>query len=206
MRYHQSSAPISKGFTLLEVMLVLMLMGLVVGTVVMNIGTRDHSEVLERQARRFQVVVNMASDQAILTQSQYGIYVEDNQYSFAMLDDDQRWQPMEDDDLFTAIEIEEPYAIEIQLDGLPWEVEEQLFDAKLFDEELSVSDDGVDIGDEEEKEPPPPQVFISSSGDITPFSLIFKYEPEFGDERAVYFRVNAEDLPPLTVSEPLELP
>lgn len=195
---------IQKGFTLLEVMLVLMLMGLVVGTVVMSIDTQDHAKMLERQAKRLQVIVNMASDQAILSQSQFGLYIEENQYWFAVLDEEDNWQPLEQDDLFSVNEIPAPYTLDIQLDGLPWEMDDQLFDTKLFDEELSVSEDGVSIGEEEEEKLPPPQVYISSSGDITPFSAIFKYEPEFENDAPVYFRVNAEHSPPLRISEQLD--
>ncbi len=203
---HPSPATLhqQRGFTLLEVMLVLLLMGMVVGTVVMNIDLQDRQKQLEKQAQRFQAIVTMASDQAILTQTQYGLYVEENKYWFAKLDDEERWQPLEDDPLFGAVELDEAFTLEVQLDGLPWESDGNLFDTEVFDESLSVNDDSVQIGEEEDKPPPPPQVHISSSGDLTPFSLIFKYEPEFGSEQPVFFRVDAEESPPLKLSEPLD--
>ena len=62
-----------RGFTLLEVMLVLLLMGLAAGYVIFNAFSTDPSEQLEREARRLQVVIDMASDYAVLNQQQLGI-------------------------------------------------------------------------------------------------------------------------------------
>lgn len=39
----------------------------------------------------------------------------------------------------------------LNLDDLLWDVEDRFFDRELFDENLSVFDEGVEIGNEEEK-------------------------------------------------------
>lgn len=196
------------GFTLLEVMLVITLMGLFVSFVVVNMGGTSQAQQLEKQARRFQVIVDMASHMAILNQRQLGLRIEDEKqsYHFMYLDDDQRWQILANDKVFEETELKEPFTMELVLDGLPWESEENLFDQELFDEELSISDEGVEIGNEEEKKLPPPQILIFSSGEITPFSLIFKYEPDFGDDPVTYYKVNGIDETPLVLEGPLDTP
>ncbi len=88
------------GFTLLEVMLVLLLMGLVVGTVSFTSLSSSKEAELEEQARRFQVVVNMVSDFAVLNQLQIGLRIEtaeteENGYYFVTLDEEQQWQRFE---------------------------------------------------------------------------------------------------------------
>ena len=93
----------------------------------------------------------------------------------------------------------------MNLDDLPWDVEDRLFDRELFDENLSVSDAGVEIGNEEEKKLPPPQILIMSSGEITPFVLSFNYEGDDGEE-PVYYSLQNPELPPLTLEGPLESP
>lgn len=196
------------GFTLLEVMLVLLLMGLVVGTVSFTSLSSSKEAELEEQARRFQVVVDMVSDYAVLNQLQIGLRIEtaeteDNGYYFVTLDEEQQWQRFEPERLFTPVQLEEAFFLELQLEDLPWQQEDSLFDNRLFDENLSVSEESVDIGDEE-KQLPPPQILILSSGEITPFSLTFGFEPVFSSEAPVYFQVMAEDMPPLTISEPLD--
>ncbi|UAA40654.1 type II secretion system minor pseudopilin GspH [Paraneptunicella aestuarii] len=194
------------GFTLLEVMLVITLMALFVSFVVVNMGGQDKAEELKKQAQRFQVIFDMASDMAILNQRQLGLRINEEKQSFAFmyLDQEQRWQLLTEDNLFKESELPDPFTFELQLDGLPWDTQDSLFDDEIFDEELSIRDEGVEIGDEEEKQLPPPQILIYSSGEVTPFSLIFKYEPDFGDDPVTYYRINGIDETPLILEGPLE--
>lgn len=196
----------TNGFSLIEVMVVLFMIGLSVAVVVLNYSDNDLDKELQKKARRFQIVFDMASDYAVLNQVQLGLRIEPekNQYFFMFLNDEDKWRPIQGEDLFAVQEFEQEYSLELELDDLPWVQEDSLFDAGIFDEELSVSDESTEIGKEEEQEPEPPQVFIFSSGDFTPFSLIFKFEPQFGDAFPVYFRVNGEEYTPLIVEGPLD--
>lgn len=193
------------GFTLLEVMLVLLLMGLAAGYVVFNAFGTTEPERLEKEVRRVQVLVEMASDYAILNQQQLGLRVnsEDQSYLFMYLDEQDNWLPIEDNDIFARYGLPEPFTLTLELDDLPWQQEDQLFDREIFDDTLSVSDADVNIGDEPEPLPPP-QVLILSSGDVTPFSLIFHYDPAFGNTAPAYFTLNNEDIPPLQLTGPME--
>ncbi|GAA0343625.1 GspH family T2SS minor pseudopilin variant ExeH [Bowmanella denitrificans] len=203
-KYPLHSIP-SRGFTLLEVMLVLLLMGLIVSTVTFTALGKSPEDILKEQAQRFAVVMNMASDYAVLNQLELGLRIEEDHYYFVQLDDKQQWQKIEQDKLFNQRDLDEDMSLALELEDLPWQDEESLFDQALFDEQLSVSEEGVEIGEDEEKLPPP-QVLLLSSGEITPFSLTFKFEPSFGNQRPVGFRVDAQDMPPLSVSEALDNP
>ncbi|ABG38767.1 general secretion pathway protein H [Paraglaciecola sp. T6c] len=197
---------IQRGFTLLEVMLVLVIMGLLAGTVVFNISGQSGQDRLKQQVQRFQVVFSMASDYAVLNQQQLGLYVDEDksQYSFVMLDEEQNWQLISGDKTFEAHTLPDEFTFELALNDLPWDTDDSLFNESSIDAELSFSDDEISIGDEEEKKLPPPQVFLLSSGDITPFSLAFSFEPDFSSEAASYFRVNVQDSLPVAVEGPLE--
>jgi general secretion pathway protein H len=186
-------------------MLVMFIMGLAVATVLFNVVGQDQADLLKKQVQRFEVVFNMASDFAILNQQQLGLYVdqEKNSYSYLILDEEQKWQNFAVDKVFASHTVPETFGFELELNDLPWETDGSLFDEEVFDEQLSVSEDGVEIG-EEEKLLPPPQVLILSSGDITPFSLNFIYEPEFNDDEPSYFRLNGEDSTPLMREGPLD--
>ena len=194
------------GFTLLEVMLVLLLIGLATGFVMFNAFGASKSDLLKSQAQRLQVIVDMASDFAVLNQQQLGVRFEQqkNEYYFVYLDDEDEWQRIEED-IYSTYTLPEPFTYELNLDDLPWDVEDRLFDRELFDENLSVSDAGVEIGNEEEKKLPPPQILIMSSGEITPFVLSFNYEGDDGEE-PVYYSLQNQELPPLTLEGPLESP
>ena len=187
------------GFTLIEIMLVIALIGLMISVVSYTaIGTNNRDKV-DEQAKRFQVVFDMASDFAVLNQVQLGIRVdeEENTYTYVVLDDEDNWIEMADQKLFATHELPEFMTLQLKLDDLPWEQEEQLFDRGVFDEELSVSNAGVDIGNEEDIPPPPPQLFLLSSGDITPFELAITYEDDFGSEEPITFTLRAKDVTPI---------
>lgn len=204
------SNPFAKytGFTLLEVMLVLLIMGLATGAVVLSYSGENGQDLLKKQTQRLQVVFNMASDYAVLNQRQLGLRVEDenNSYYFMYLDEEQDWQKLELDTTFAEHQLPDLFSLELSLTDLPWETEESLFSSGVFDEELSVSSDGVEIGNEEEIKLEPPQIFIFSSGEITPFSITLAYEPEFGNDLPVYYRIDGQDSTPLTSEGPLDAP
>ena len=196
------------GFTLLEVMLVLLIMGLATGAVVLSYSGENGQDLLKKQTQRLQVVFDMASDFAVLNQRQLGLRVDDNNnsYYFMYQDEDQEWQKLELDTTFAEHQLPDLFSLELFLTDLPWDTEDSLFSGGVFDEKLSVSNDEVEIGSREEKTLEPPQVFIFSSGEITPFSITLAYEPEFSNERPTYFRINGQDSTPLTTEGPLNVP
>lgn len=207
MRLFRSPYKKSAGFTLLEVMLVLLIMGLATGAVVLSYTGESGQDLLKKQSQRLEVVFNMASDYAVLNQRQLGLRVEkdDNLYYFMYLDEEEEWQKLDLDPTFGEHQLPELFSLEISLTDLPWETEDSLFSGGgIFDEELSVSNEGVEIGNEEEEKLDPPQIFIFSSGEITPFSITLAYEPEFTDELPSYFRINGQDSVPLIAEGPLD--
>ena len=195
------------GFTLIEIMLVLALMGLMISVVSYTaLGTNNYDKV-NQQAKRFQVVFDMASDYAILNQVQLGIRIdeEENTYTYVALDDDDDWVELAGQKLFESYQLPEDMTLQLFLDDLPWQQEEQLFDRSLFDEELSVSDDGVEIGNEEDIVPPPPQLFLLSSGDLTPFELTITFEDTFSNEDPITFTLRAKNVTPIERIVPEEM-
>ncbi|QJR80816.1 type II secretion system minor pseudopilin GspH [Alteromonas pelagimontana] len=195
----------NSGFTLLEVMLVLLLMGMAASYVVFNAFGASESDRLKEQATRLQVLVDMASDYAVLNQMELGLHIEpeENRYFFSYLDDEDKWQRISEEKIYQDYTLPDPFTMTLNLDDLPWNTEDQLFDRRIFDESFGLDDVDVKIG-EEEKRLPPPQVLIMSSGEITPFTLTFNYEPGFGNDVPAYFILSNEDMPPLQLEGPLE--
>ncbi|GAA6183934.1 type II secretion system protein GspH [Alteromonas sp. M12] len=188
-------------------MAVLAIMGIVISVISFNNFSPTPSEELEKQAKRFQIVVDMASDFAVLNQQELGIRIEPEtaEYIFMQLDEEQNWQLLEGQQAFGRYQLPEPYSLALELDELPWIEEDNLFSDGIFDESLSFDEDRVDIGsEEEEKKLPPPQIMLLSSGDVTPFSLTMMYEPDFSNDDPVYFKLNAIDSVPLERLGPLD--
>jgi general secretion pathway protein H len=187
------------GFTLIEIMLVLALMGLMISVVSYTaLGTNNYDKV-DQQAKRFQVVFDMASDYAILNQVQLGIRIDEkeNTYTYVALDDEDDWVEFSGQKMFESHQLPEGMTLQLFLDNLPWQQEDRLFQGSLFDEELSVSDEGVEIGNEEDIPPPPPQLFLLSSGDLTPFELTFTFEDAFSNDDPITFILRAKEVTPI---------
>ena len=187
----------------MEVILVMALIGLIVSTVSYTAFSSNVQKDIEKQVQRLQVVFNMASDYAVINQLEMGLRIDEQKqsYEFVKLDEDEKWVPIEDVKHFALQNMPEGVALELSLEGLPWQEDDSLFDAGVFDEELSVSSESVDIGKEEDKLPPPPQVFILSSGEITPFELSIKYRSV--DQDDFYYVLQGVDTVPLLFDGPL---
>jgi general secretion pathway protein H len=196
------------GFSLIEVMVVLFIMGMATGAVMLSYSGENGQDLLKKQAQRLQVVFNMASDYAVLNQRQLGLRVEeiDSIYYFMYLDEEEEWQKLELDETFAEHQLPDLFSLNLSLTDLPWETEDSLFNSNAFDEGLSVSNDEVEIGDEEVEILDPPQIFIFSSGEITPFSITLAYEPVFSDDLPSYFRIDGQDSTPITMEGPLDEP
>ncbi len=194
------------GFTLIEVMVVIFIMGIAASAVVLNFSSESPEQALKKQTQRTAVIFNMASDFAVLNQRQLGLRVdqESNSYYFMALNEEQEWVKLDQDKIFEEHTLPESFSLSLSLTDLPWEDDNNLFSSDGLDEELSLDNDRVEIGQEEEKKLDPPQIFIFSSGEITPFSLALSYEPEFSRDVPVHFRLNGQDSIPLIIEGPLD--
>ncbi len=196
-----------KGFTLVEILVVVFIIGIVVSTISFQVFQTDHKAKVKEEAQRLQVLVDMASDYAILNQQQLGIYLdlEKNSYEFVSLQKDGQWLPIDGNKFFRKRELPESLVLELNLDGLPWQDEDALFDREIFDEDLSIRDEGVSIGDEEDQPPPPPQIFILSSGDLTPFEIRMEFNDLEGDYPPFYVSLQGKEITPIELVGPIDL-
>ena len=82
----------SNGFTLVEVMLVMLLIGLLATTVVMNFSGESREERLEKEAERFQQLFQFVAETAMLKQQEWGLYVLPDRYGFLYYDNNEgKW-------------------------------------------------------------------------------------------------------------------
>ncbi|MFW8591159.1 type II secretion system minor pseudopilin GspH [Glaciecola sp. 2405UD65-10] len=190
------------GFTLMEVILVMALIGLIMSTVSYTVFSSNIEEDIEKEVQRLQVVTSLASDYAVINQQELGLLIDEEKrsYEYLTLNEENEWEPLLAHKYFELRELPESLFLELNLDGLAWQEDESLFDSRIFDEQLSVSEEGVEIGNEEDLPPPPPQIMILSSGEITPFELKLKYSD---DDDEFYYLLSAKDTIPLEREGPL---
>ncbi|MCG9712608.1 type II secretion system minor pseudopilin GspH [Shewanella insulae] len=162
------------GFTLLEVLLVVLLMGLAAAAVTYTTSGADQHKALERTARQFIAATELVLDETILSGHFIGIVIDDRHYEFVFYDEG-KWKPLQQDRLLAAKEMEPGVEMDLVLDGLPLTQEDEE-DESWFDEPL------IERSEDEKKKFPEPQVLLFPSGEMSAFELTFIGKDEAGQE------------------------
>ena len=179
--YHRQQT----GFTLIELMLVALLMGLVAATVMFTVDSSQPQKNLKRQAMKMAALTEIALDQATMTGRDFGMVIGLNEYRFVELVE-QRWQPLEDDILVDQ-ELKQAELL-MTVDGFAWAPDKIDFSSSTF-----YSERETDYDKDEKEKKHIPQVLLLSSGELTPFKIEFKLndscELDLSDLQQAY-RVN----------------
>ncbi|MGD8313053.1 MAG: type II secretion system minor pseudopilin GspH [Gammaproteobacteria bacterium] len=137
------------GFTLLELMVVLVLIGIIFSFAMLSLGGDDVAELMEQETRRLVTLLDMASDEAVMRGEELAVHFTDAGYSFMALRQD-RWTELAGDRLLKPRVLPAGIALELEIEEEP----------PLLGE-----------SEEEEDDTPVPQVYILSSGEMTPFTM-----------------------------------
>lgn len=186
-----------QGFTLIELMLVIVIMGYLVTLVRLPSLAPDPFDLVEKHAKTISTQINLASEFAVLNNVQLGLAVTESRYSFLMFDGE-KWQPLAEPP-FVAAELEPELHLELVLDGLAWHQENLLSAVEFIDEE---SLEELAELSEEEKQLAFPQIFLLSSGELSPFDLRITYDNGFDD--TVEFLVRGLFTSPVNLYDPLQ--
>ncbi len=187
----------TQGFTLIEVMLVIVLIGVMASAIQFTFSSSKPEQLLEQNSARFAGIFDVAAEYGLLNNIELGLFIEKNSYQFLGYDGVQ-WTPIANNPLFDVYELPEGIELTLELDDLPIE-EPQLFDSSVF-----VIEDQEDNFTKEEEKKLIPQVYILSGGDITPFSLTFSLaEFTVEEDENVSFKVSGLYSTPLTIEGPI---
>lgn len=170
MRSSRSAA----GFTLIEILVVLVIISTVVSITMMSFGILGNDRDLQTEARRFGALTELVRDEASMQGREFGVELMKTSYRFVEYDTyGARWAQVPGDET-------------LRLRGLPEDVEFELYleDKRIVlleaPESLEDPDEDRDRGGADSYAP---HLLIYSSGDTTPFELhIWR---AFDDERVV---------------------
>jgi general secretion pathway protein H len=111
---------------------------------------------MERETRRLATLIDMANNEAVIRGEELAIHFTGKGYSFMALQVD-GWRELQDDELLKPYELPRGISVRIEVEGDPPGLGKQ--DKKT---------------DEKTDETRTPQVYILSSGEMTPFSATFE--------------------------------
>ncbi|ENG5982887.1 prepilin-type N-terminal cleavage/methylation domain-containing protein [Vibrio sp. 1641] len=161
------------GFTLIEILLVLVLLSLTAVAVISTLPT-SQKDLSKQYAQSFFQRLQLLNEEAVLSGKDFGVRVDDAKSTYVLLSlTSEGWQPLKLKQIPSKTKLEEDIALQLELGGGAWDNDERLFKpGSLFDEDMFTEE-------EDEKKIEPPQVFIFSSAEVTPFTLSFF--PQNGD-------------------------
>lgn len=177
------------GFTLIEIMLVLVLLATSAVAVVSTLPNNKRDEVKE-QALRFHHLAQLLGEDAMLNGVDYGIRIEPHQYHFLKLTQN-GWQPLEGVKFFTNVKLETGITTTVTIGGA-WKDKDRLFKS----DSMFKNDDIFKKSDQEQKQLPP-QIVVMASGEYTPFTVSFEV-----DKQHQFWQVVADEVGNLVLLTP----
>lgn len=178
----------SKAFTLLELLVVVVILGLISSVVVISVRRAGPEAQLPIEVERFIEVLQFAQDEAIYKNREYGVILAEDGYQFAYYEFDAReWVPIEEDRILGVHKLPDGMMLSLELEGEPLDFPDPITE----DDETNRFDTDDDDNDED-KEKITPQLWLYSSGDLLPaFNLQFIVETE--QSRYIYTVVGEFD-------------
>ena len=151
------------GFTLIEILVVLVIVGIIVAAALLSLGTLGDDRNLQTQARRLTTLLQMATDDATIQGRDFGIEVMTAGYRFVehepLLN---QWFEVTDDDLMRERKLEE---------GTEFELVIEEHRVLLEDESQETQREEEDIDERDLTDDYLPHILILASGDTSPFEL-----------------------------------
>lgn len=141
----------SRGFTLLELVVVLFIIGIMFTFAVIAVGDGGRDRMIEQEARRIVALMELARDEGILTAEETAAGFSRHGYTF----------------------LREFEVGERTYEWLPLEGDRQLRERNLEDLglELELRLEGIAVSLDRTLDNPAPHVYLGITGEITPFEL-----------------------------------
>jgi general secretion pathway protein H len=144
----------ASGFTLLEVLVVVVIIGVITSMAVLSVHVLGGDHEMQQQAERLQAILTQAREDAMLESRDLGLRVDATGFDFLQYDTkNERWHVIDSDPLLRPRALPEGLHVSLRLEDR---------DVQLKARQT-----------ETETEPIFPHVILQASGDLEPFDLTF---------------------------------
>jgi general secretion pathway protein H len=181
----------ARGFTLLELLVVIVIIGVIVSAATLSFSVLGRDRESEEQTRRFWAILQQAREEAELQSLDLGVFVVAGGYQYLRYDArHRRWAPLADDRMYEVRKLPEGLRFRVWLDGREVVLRPDFPDRKEKESEKDAKDDADEgLRDDHDKDDEadkwPPQIMVLSSGEVMPFELHIERDGAPAEWRAV---------------------
>ena len=167
----QSTRNSSSGFTLLEIVVVILIIGVMVTFASLSIGNRALEDTLDAEARRTQAVIQLAEEEAESKGLEIGLRFTREGYQLVTVNSKKKWADYEETGPLRRRTLHEAVEMAVTVEGRRIELPEAAPDAKGNAKEGEEDERLFNRDSKKGKGKSEPQVLLLSSGEITPFVI-----------------------------------
>jgi general secretion pathway protein H len=141
-----------RGFTLLELLVVVAIIGLLVGAATLAMGGLGNDREMEEETRRLRSMISLLNEEALMQTRDYGVVFAETGYRFLVFDYQQsKWVEPLADGLLERHALRPQLTLRLFIDGREAQLERDF--------------------ESQDAEDPKPQIMLLSSGEVTPFTI-----------------------------------
>ena len=107
----------TQGFTLLELLIVLVILGITVSFTVLSFGLKNPQDELKEHGQRIAALMQLASEESILLGAELAMQFNNDSYLFLNLKED-AWLEIANDPIFRQREFPEHIQIDVSVEGI----------------------------------------------------------------------------------------
>ena len=149
----------ASGFTLLEVLVVIVIVGIITSMAVISVKVLGGDHEMDQEAARLRAILVQSREDAMLVGTDVGLRVDTRGYDFLRYDTRKElWQPAVDDPLLRPRALPEGLALQLRLEGRDVVFRKEEPQSLLKEAEPLVQ----------------PQIVVQASGDLVPFDIFLR--------------------------------